>query len=163
MFYIRFFILKIRAIRSFLFFNEQFEQIAQVAHQKWATMSDSLRLLTKNEQPWANCSGRSPKMSNHERIAQVAHQKWANRLLFWANRSFAHFFAKKRAFRSENRWANSQPCIIRTIVITKLFLSCAGGVREYSGGVCTASSQCFQSHQGRGCMVGHHFLKNDTF
>ena len=41
--------------------NERCEQIAQVAHQKWATMSDLLRSLTKNEQ-----------------IAQVAHQKWAN-------------------------------------------------------------------------------------
>ena len=29
---------------------EQCEQIAQVAHQKWATMSDSLRSLTNNEQ-----------------------------------------------------------------------------------------------------------------
>ena len=29
--------------------NEQCEQIAQVAHQKWATMSKSLRSLTKNE------------------------------------------------------------------------------------------------------------------
>ena len=30
--------------------NEWCEQITQVAHQKWATMSDLLRLLTKNEQ-----------------------------------------------------------------------------------------------------------------
>ena len=30
--------------------NERCEQITQVAHQKWATMSDSLRSLTKNEQ-----------------------------------------------------------------------------------------------------------------
>ena len=29
--------------------NERCEQIAQVAHQKWATMSDSLRSLTKNK------------------------------------------------------------------------------------------------------------------
>ena len=29
--------------------NEWCEQITQVAHQKWATMSDLLRLLTKNE------------------------------------------------------------------------------------------------------------------
>ena len=29
--------------------NEQSEQIAQVAHQKWAIMSESLRSLTKNE------------------------------------------------------------------------------------------------------------------
>ena len=43
--------------------NEQCERIAQVAHQKWAM--------------WAICSGRSPKMRDHERIAK-AHQKWAN-------------------------------------------------------------------------------------
>ena len=29
--------------------NERCEQSAQVAHQKWATMSKLLRLLTKNE------------------------------------------------------------------------------------------------------------------
>ena len=68
--------------------NERCEPIAQVAHQKWATMSDSLRSLTKNERPWMNRSGCSPKMSE------------------WANHSF---FCKKRAIRSENRWANSQP------------------------------------------------------
>ena len=30
--------------------NERCDRIAQVTHQKWATMSDLLRLLTKNEQ-----------------------------------------------------------------------------------------------------------------
>ena len=30
--------------------KERCERIAQVANQKWVTMSDSLRLLTKNEQ-----------------------------------------------------------------------------------------------------------------
>ena len=79
--------------------KERREQIPQVAHQKWGTMSDSLSSLTKIEWPWANRSGRWPKMS-----------QWANRSFFWANRSFAHFFAKKRAIHSENRWMNSQPC-----------------------------------------------------
>ena len=67
--------------------NERCERIAQVAHQKWATMSDSLRSLRGNERSWANRSGRSPKMS-----------EWANRSFFWANRSFAHFFAKNERF-----------------------------------------------------------------
>ena len=53
--------------------NEQCEQIAQVAQQKWAM--------------WANLSGRSPKMSDHERIAQVTHQNWANERI-------AHFFER---------------------------------------------------------------------
>ena len=73
---------------------------AQVAHQKWATISESLRLLTKNEGLSTNCSGRSTKMKD-----------WANWWFFWANRSFNSFFRKKQAIRSENRWANSQPCI----------------------------------------------------
>ena len=67
--------------------NERCEQIAQVAHQKLAAMSDSLRLLTKNEQPWVNRSGRSLKMS-----------EWGNRLFFLANPSFAHFFTKNKRF-----------------------------------------------------------------
>ena len=46
--------------------NEQCERIAQVAHQKWATMIESPRLLTKNE--WMSES-----------------------LVFWTNRSFTNF------------------------------------------------------------------------
>ena len=63
---------------------------------------------------WANRSGRSPKMSNHERFAQVAHQKWANEWIavFLSQSLIRSFFAKKWAIRSENRWANSQPCLI---------------------------------------------------
>ena len=48
-------------------------------------MSDSF--LVSEEQPWANRSGRSPKMS-----------EWGNRAFFWANRSFANFFAKNEQF-----------------------------------------------------------------
>ena len=46
------------------------EQFAQIAHEKRATVSESLRLLTKNEQLWAICSerpwvkGRSGQKSN---------------------------------------------------------------------------------------------------
>ena len=54
--------------------NERCEQIAQGAHQKWASMRDMLRLLTKNERPWASHSG--------------AHQKWAND---WITRFFVQF------------------------------------------------------------------------
>ena len=53
------------------------EQIAQVAQRKWATVSESLRLLRGNERPWANRSGRSEEMSDREQIAQVAQDKWA--------------------------------------------------------------------------------------
>ena len=43
--------------------SERSERIAQVAQDKWAIMSDSLRSLRRNERSWANHSGRSPKMS----------------------------------------------------------------------------------------------------
>ena len=43
-----------------------YERIAQVAQEKWVTMSDLL--------------SRSREMSNPEQIAQVAHDKWANEL-----------------------------------------------------------------------------------
>ena len=77
MFYIWFFILTNERIAYSLFSgercecslrlptkNERCERIAQVAHQKWVTMSDSLRSLRGNER----C----------EWIAHFAHEKWAN-------------------------------------------------------------------------------------
>ena len=80
--YIRILVLKNEQIAQFLFFNERcariaqvaskmsdHERFAQVAHQKWATMSELLKSLTKKEQ-------------------------MSESLVFLANRSFAHFFAK---------------------------------------------------------------------
>ena len=66
-----------------LFFDEQCEQITQVTHQKWVM--------------WANCSGGSPKMSDHE---WVAHQndQMSKSIVFRANRPFAHYFAKNEQF-----------------------------------------------------------------
>ena len=80
------------------------EQFAQIAQDKWATVSESLRSLRGNEQLWAIRSGCSEEMSdllkkillkkskilfyyvlfkdkkknlsNHERFAQVAQRKW---------------------------------------------------------------------------------------
>ena len=54
------------------------ERFAQIAQDKWATVSESLRSLRGNERPWANRSGRSRQMSDHEQVAQVAQRKWAN-------------------------------------------------------------------------------------
>ena len=92
------------------------EQLAQVAHDKWVNERFARKNFAKKSKilffsmfyigvlfkkwaicsfplfwwaMWANRSGPSPKISNHERIAQVR---------------------KKRAIQSENRWANSQPC-----------------------------------------------------
>ena len=50
---------------------------AQIAEIKWATVSDTLRLLRTNERLWANRSGRSCIKSDHEKITQVAHDNWA--------------------------------------------------------------------------------------
>ena len=65
MFYIRFFIEKMSKwlISSFLVSDVSELLTAQVPQQKWAM--------------WANRSGCSQKMSDHERFTQVAHQKWA--------------------------------------------------------------------------------------
>ena len=54
------------------------ERFAQIAQDKWATMSESLRSLRGNERPWAKHSGCSRQMSDRERFAQVAQDKWAN-------------------------------------------------------------------------------------
>ena len=67
--------------------NEQCEWIAQVAHQNWATMSNSLtwlRSLTKNE-------------------------RMSESLVFLSKSLIRSFLGKKRAIGLENRWANSQP------------------------------------------------------
>ena len=79
------------------------EPFAQVAHDKWANERFAQKCLALyvflfkkwviRSFPlvwwalWANRSGRSPKMSDHEPFAQVAHRKWAN------GRT-AHFFER---------------------------------------------------------------------
>ena len=101
MFYIQFFYWKNERIAHFLFFGERCEWIAQVAHQKWAM--------------WANRSGHSPKMSDHEQFAQVAQRKWAivrellrlltknermsESLVFLSVSLICSFLDKKRAIR----------------------------------------------------------------
>ena len=83
MFYIQFFILKMSEslILSFLVSN----------------VSESLRSLRGNERSWANCSGRSPKMS-----------KWVNRSqsLIWFEQNEQNEQMSEWAMRE---WANSQP------------------------------------------------------
>ena len=81
----------------FLFFGEQYEWFAHDCSFPLSDVSESLRLLTKNErceqitqvahQKWAIHSHRSEEMSDRERIAQVTHQKWANEWI-------AHFFER---------------------------------------------------------------------
>ena len=78
--------------------NERCERITHFAHQKWATMSDLLRLLRWNERLWANRSGRSPKMS-----------EGVNRLFLWVNRSFTHFWTKNKRFAWKSNERNPSP------------------------------------------------------
>ena len=66
--------------------NERCEQIDQVAHQKWVTMSVSLRSLNKNE-------------------------RMSESLIFLSESLICSFLDKKRAICSEVKWANSQPCL----------------------------------------------------
>ena len=76
---------KLRDVSESLRLLTKNEQFAQVAHQIWATMSDLLRSLTKNE-------------------------LMSELLVFLSESLIRSFFRKKRAIGSENRWANSQPC-----------------------------------------------------
>ena len=120
------------------------ERFAQIAQNKWATMSESLRSLRGNEPPWANCSGRSRQMSKHEQFAQVAQRKWAivsewlrlltknermsESLIFLSKLLIHSFLNKKCAICSEIKWANSQPCFFKGIfgVFWGLLLPCPG-------------------------------------
>ena len=61
-------------------------------------MSDVSESLTKNERPWAICSGRSEEMSDCERIAQVTYQKWANELIARFFERIAHFLPENERF-----------------------------------------------------------------
>ena len=81
------------------------EWIAQVTQDKWATVSESLRLLMTNQGPWANRSGRSPKMS------------------LWANRTFAHFFAKIERFAQNTDERIPSPVVTVSIIFRAMFRS----------------------------------------
>ena len=69
-------------------------------------VSESLRLLTKKERPWAIRSGRSEEMSDREQVA-------ANEWIACSFERIAHLliFEQKLTICSENRWANSQPWV----------------------------------------------------
>ena len=68
---------------------------------KMSNFSKLVRLLTKNDRPWVNRSGRSPKRS-----------EWANCSFFWANCSFAHFFAKNEQFAQKTDERIPSPALI---------------------------------------------------
>ena len=87
-------LLAIRSDRSWQ--KSDSEQIPQVTNQKWVTVSNLLRSLTKNEWPWAIYSGRSPKINNCERILQISHDTKSDL-------SESLFFLNKSLFHSQNK------------------------------------------------------------
>ena len=118
MFYIRFVIKKILeklSNRSFLLIssflvsnvseslislksNERCEQIAQVAHQKWATMSNLPRSLRRNEQ-------------------------MSESLILLSELLICSFLNKKRAIRLEIKWTIYQPWGIVKSCFTQMLLN----------------------------------------
>ena len=93
---------------------------------KMSDVSELLRLLTKNERPWAIRSGPSEEMSDREGIVQIAHQKWANEWIahFFERFARSFIFGKKRAIRSENRKTDERipsPDLSRHFIWVELF------------------------------------------
>ena len=54
------------------------EHFAQIAQDKWATVSKSLRSIRGNEQTWAICLDRSEEMSDVSKSLILLTKKWAN-------------------------------------------------------------------------------------
>ena len=103
------------------FLNIFFEKISKSLISSFLVsyVSESLRSAHQKWAMWANCSGHSTKMSNHERFAQVAQRNWAivskslkllnknermseSLIFFGANRSFDHFWAKNERFAQKS-------------------------------------------------------------
>ena len=91
------------------------EWFTQIAQEKFAAVSESLRSLMTKEQPWANCSGRSWLKIN-KRNAQfferiVAHKKWANEQIarFYSESLICSFFRITRSDSLRKRCKNSKP------------------------------------------------------
>ena len=88
-------------------------------------VSELLMSLTKNERPWAICSGPCEEMSHSEQIAHVAHQKWANELIahfFWANHSFAHFWTKNERFTLKSNEQIPSPAFYITLSLLPIMI-----------------------------------------
>ena len=64
--------------------------------------------LTKNERPWAIHSGHSEEMSDVSK-SLTKNEQMSESLIFLSESLIPSFLDKKRAVRSEIKWANSQP------------------------------------------------------
>ena len=85
------------------------ERFAQIAQDKWATVSKSHRSLMPKEWPWANCSRRSWQESDHEGFAQGAHDKRVNEQIsnFLEQISHLLFYSQKASNSLKNCWLKS--------------------------------------------------------
>ena len=79
-------------------------------------VSESLRSLTKNERPCAIRSGRSEKWAIVSEVLKslTKNEQMSESLIFLSEKLISSFLGKKQVIRSENRWANSQPCLQTT-------------------------------------------------
>ena len=79
-----------------------------------SNVSKLLRLLTKNERPWAIRSGRSEEMSDvsESLISLTKNDRMSESLIFLSESLISSFFDKKQAIRLEIKWANSQPWLV---------------------------------------------------
>ena len=93
------------------------EQFPQIAQDKWATVSKSLRSFMSKEQLCANCSDCSWQKSNRERFAQVAHDKWENEQI-------AHFFQRiaHSLFRSPKTSDSLKKCWLKSYFWNVLYI-----------------------------------------
>ena len=83
--------------------KSDYEQIAQVANQKWSTVSNLLRSLTTNEQPWADPSGCSWHKSNLSE--SLVFSEWISLLLTKNERFTQKYLNKIIFFVSLKKWA----------------------------------------------------------
>ena len=87
-------VLRSSHIRSFCSIQmSDCEGFSQIAQDKWATMSESLRSLKTNERPWANLSGCSWKWANVSDLLRLLkiNERFAQNIL--AKKSKILFFS----------------------------------------------------------------------
>ena len=104
----------LKKITHFLFFGERCEWIAHFAQIKWAMwanrsfrspkMSDHERFAQVAQRKWAIVSESLILLTKNERMSES--------LIFLSESLIHSFFDQKRAIRSEIKWANSHPCIL---------------------------------------------------
>ena len=131
---------------------------------KMSDVSELLRSFTKNKRPWASCSGRSPTIS-----------ELVNRSFFWANHSFAHFFAKNERFaqKSDERIPSPVWTILSVYSIWAIPSICASWAISSMYPCCSITSnvQCsteqwqqfsINYNMYESCMICHIWYKKDS-